>query len=127
MAVFVIFFISVAMVGILELASTDFQILQNYKFSNRALYIAEAGIEEAIYRIRQNINWRRKSGNPLVVEFPAGSGDQFSVICPQKNPPKTITSTAILHNGYKRRLKVSVYAYGSSSPYTIVINYWKEI
>lgn len=129
MMVFLIFFISVATAGFLAVAATDFQILQNHKFSDRALYIAEAGVEDAINRIRQDRTWRRTAGNPWVVEFPSGSGDQYSVVCPQatQNWTKTITSTATLSNGYKRALEVKVRIFGSSPRYTVLINYWKEV
>jgi hypothetical protein len=129
MMVFLIFFISVATAGFLAVASTDFQILQNHKFSDRALYISEAGVEDAINRIRQDSSWRRTTGNPLVVEFPVGSGNQYSVVCPESagSLTKTITSTATLSNGYKRALEVKIRIFGVSARYTVLINYWKEV
>lgn len=125
-AVFLIVFIAIGMVAFLDIATVDFQVLQNIKYSNEALYIAKAGVEDAISRLRQDINWKALNNNPLVVEFPAGSGNQYSVTCPQQNPPKIITSTATLSNGYKRRIQAGVQVLGTSSLYTVIMNYWKE-
>ena len=111
----------------LDIATVDFQVLQNNKYSNEALYIAQAGVEDAISRLRQNINWQAPNAAPLLIEFPAGSGNYYSVTCPELNPPKTITSTATLSNGYKRRIETGVQVFGASSLYTVIINYWKEI
>lgn len=125
-AVFLIVFISIAMIAFLDIATVDFQVLQNSKSSNESLYIAQAGVEDAISRLRQDIKWQAKNNNPLIVEFPAGSGNQYSVTCPGKNPPKIITSTATLSNGYKRRIEVSVQIFGTSPLYNVKVNYWKE-
>ncbi len=126
LVVFLIVFIAIAMVAFLDIATIDFQVLQNNRYSNEALYIAQAGVEDAISRLRQDINWRARNNNPLVVEFPAGSGNQYSVTCPEASPPKIITSTATLSSGYKREIEVSVQVFGTASLYTVIVNYWKE-
>jgi hypothetical protein len=125
-AVFLIVFISIAMIAFLDIATVDFQVLQNSKSSNESLYIAQAGVEDAISRLRNDINWQALAGSPLVVEFPSGSGNQYSVICPQLGLPKIITSTATMSNGYKRRIEVSVQVFGTSPLYNVKVNYWKE-
>ncbi len=127
MVVFLIAFIAVGIVAFLDIATVDFKVLQNNKYSNEAQYIAQAGVEDAISRLRQDIRWRARNNNPLVVEFPAGSGNQYSVTCPRRDPPKIITSTATLSNGYKREIEVSVQVSGSAPLYTVIVSYWKEI
>ncbi|HDZ61587.1 MAG TPA: hypothetical protein ENH40_00375 [Nitrospirae bacterium] len=119
--VLLIVFIAVGMVAFLDIATIDFQLLQNNRYSEEALYIAQAGIEDVIARLRNNINYQTVG---TVVPF---SGHQYLITCPQPNPPKIITSTATLSNGYKREIETSVQVFGTSAPYKVIINYWKEI
>ncbi len=123
MTVLLIVFISIGIVAFLDIATVDFNVLQNNRYSEEALYIAQAGVEDVISRLRNNMNYQAPAGTPLVVTF---SGHQYSVTCPQLNPPKIITSTATLSNGYKREIEASVQVFGTAAPYKVIINYWKE-
>ncbi len=124
--VLLIAFITMGIVAFLDIATVDLQVLQNNRYSDEALYIAQAGIEDAISRLRQDINWGAIDITPLVVEFPEGSGNYYSVVCSGQNTPRTITSTARLANGYKREILAGVHVSGTSSLYKVVVNYWKE-
>ena len=53
LTIFVILFMSVFVVAYLDVATTETEIMQNHKLSTKALYIAEAGIDDAIYTLRQ--------------------------------------------------------------------------
>ncbi|MBU0501881.1 MAG: hypothetical protein KJ811_01380, partial [Candidatus Margulisbacteria bacterium] len=51
LTVFLIAIGAILIIGFLELSLADLQIVRNHQYSTRALYIAEAGIEDAIYEL----------------------------------------------------------------------------
>lgn len=72
---FVMAVTSVLVIGILDSHTTRFGALHNTVDYDRARYLAEAGLNQALAQLESNIDWR--SGVPRT-EFPAGSGEFFS-------------------------------------------------
>ncbi|MFH0731529.1 MAG: hypothetical protein V2A72_01230 [Candidatus Omnitrophota bacterium] len=128
LVVFIILVMTVLVIGYLQAATTETEIMRNHKMSTQALYIAEAGIEDAIYTIRQtgNSQWDAGFQNK---EFPAGSGNTYTVVVDNSNYPSVIiTSVATVSSTYQRGVEAEIAVSGppTSAPYPVSMNYWKE-
>ena len=122
LALLTLIIVSLLVTAYIELTTTDLQIISNHFTRNKALYIADAGVEYAIYNLRINNRWQ---ANNLSVIFPQGTADKYSVTYP-RNSGK-ITSTGVLATGQQVRLEARISVGGSSRPYTVKILSWKEI
>lgn len=128
LTLFIILLMSILVIGYLEIAATETQIMRNHKLSTQALYIAEAGIEDAIYTLRQtgNHNWDTGFTDKI---FPAGSSSSYTVTIDNSDDPNiVIVSTGTVPGAFQRRIEVEITLSGppSSAPYPVNINYWKE-
>ena len=124
LVVFLVFFLALFVIGFSYLAATDFKIAQNDKFSTMALYVAEAGIERAIYELRQDYTW--DTGFDEVV-FPAGENSNYTVTVDNSGSPTIILdSTGTVEGTFQRRLQVEVEVSTTSVPYPVGINSWEE-
>lgn len=127
-AALVVALIVMAVLALLTITSLDMltinvQIAGNHENELKASYIADAGVEDAIDRLRDDPNW---DAGLTDVEFPAGSGDTYTVtIDNSRHPLIAITSTGAVPN-FQRSLEAQVKITGSSLPYSITIVYWKE-
>lgn len=129
LAAFVVLFMSILIIGYLEVATTETEIMRNHRLSNKALHIAEAGIEDAIYTLRQTGNHHWTTGFTDKV-FPAGSTSSYTVTVNDDDYPDiVITSTGTVSSSFRRQIEVGIAISGppTSAPYPIRINYWKEI
>ncbi len=128
-AALVVALIVMAVLALLTMSSLDMltvnvQISGNHERELKASYIADAGIEDAIDRLRDDPNWNAGLTN---VEFPTGSGNTYTVTIDNSGYPLiVITSTGTVPN-FQRSLEVQVKITGSSSPYKATTIYWKEI
>lgn len=68
--------LSLLTVSLYEMLQASTQITGNHKLELRATYIADAGVEDAINRLRIAPTW---PGPISSVEFPAGSGNTYVV------------------------------------------------
>lgn len=119
MTVFIIALGAALIIGFLQISTTDLQIARNTQYSTRALYIAEAGIEDALYELVLNKLWNAGFTNK------AFAGDTYTVTIVNNHPnPSVIDSTSTAGGSFQRHLQVQVTISGSNPP---VINYWKEI
>ena len=123
LALFTLSIASLLVVAFLELTTTDLQIVSNHNLRNQALYIADAGVEYAIYQLRNNKNW---SGTGGTVELPSGSGNNYNVTCSNISGKITITSIGSLATGEQITLEVRASVTGSI-PYKVKIIYWREL
>jgi len=122
-ALIVMSMLSLLTVSSLEMLTINIQIGNNHVHDLQALYIADAGVEDAIDRLRDDPSWDAGLSD---VEFPAGSGNTYAVtIDNTEYPLVVITSTGTVFN-FQRSLEVRVKITGSSSPYSVAITYWKE-
>lgn len=128
-AALVIALIIMSMLSLLTIASFDMlsinvQIAGNHERELKAKYIADAGVEDAIDRLRDNPLWDAGLAD---IEFPTGSGNTYTVAIDNSEYPSiTITSTGTM-SSFQRSLEVQVGVTGSSAPYTVKTVYWKEI
>jgi hypothetical protein len=123
LTVFAIAFVAVLITAFLQVSTTDLQIVRNHQYSTRALYVAEAGIEDAIYELRQDNTW--DSG----FTDKAFGGDAYTVAVSNNYPIVVIDSTSTVDGGFQRQIQVQVTISGppSPTPYPVAVNYWKEI
>ncbi|MEW6101768.1 MAG: pilus assembly PilX N-terminal domain-containing protein [Candidatus Omnitrophota bacterium] len=119
LAIFTLLIVSLLAVAFLEVTTSDLQIINNHYNRNKALYIAEAGVEFLIDRLERN----RSNFSLRSYTFPAGSGDSYAV--EYSATSGIIISTGRLASGEQVTLQVKVAATGSR-PYTVKILYWKE-
>jgi Tfp pilus assembly protein PilX len=116
---------SILIVGGLELLTTDLRITDNHLHDIQATYIADAGIEDAIYQLSQDASW---STGFTDQEFPSGSGNLYTVtVLDNSYPLVTIKSTSTV-SGVQCNIEAQVEIYGAPNPpYSIRIIYWKEL
>ena len=107
----------------LDMLTLNVQLAGNHERELKASYTADAGVEDAIDRLRDDSGW---DAGLTDVEFPAGSGNTYTVtIDNSKSRLIVITSTGTVPN-LQRSLEVQVKITGSSSPYLATVMYWKE-
>lgn len=119
LVLFTMLFISLLVVAFVDLATIDQQIVTNQVRDLQAGFIADAGVETAVYELRQDPGYSGTGGN---VEFPSGSGNTYNVTV----SGSTITSTGTVTD-FSRTIEVDFSITGASVPYTVRINTWKEI
>ncbi|MCP4650842.1 MAG: hypothetical protein GY853_12300 [PVC group bacterium] len=125
LTVFIIFFMSVFIVGYLEIAATETEIMRNHRGSTQALYIADAGIEDALWQLRQNRKWKKGFKNKV---FPSGESSSYTVTINNKGYPSVIiASTGTAPGNYQRQVEMGITITSTSAPCNLVVNYWKEI
>ncbi len=108
----------------LDMLTVNVQLSGNHERELKASYIADAGVEDAIDRLRDDPNWNAGLTN---VEFPTDSGNTYTVTIDNSGYPSIIiTSTGTVPN-FQRSLEVQVKVTGPSSPYLVTTMYWKEI
>jgi Tfp pilus assembly protein PilX len=119
LAIFILVFISILVVALLNLLTSDLVITANHLGRLEALYTAEAGVEDAISQLRTNINWTTAS-----VIFPDGSNNSYTVTRPTGS--RVITSIGNIDNKFAATIEARVSIQGTSSPYTVRIVSYKE-
>ncbi len=125
LTVFALAILSVLVAALLEITTTDLEIIRNHLCSTKALYIADAGIANALYELRQDYNW--SAGWPGGVTFPEGSSGSYTVTVTNNYPSVTIVSAG-KWGGFERKAEVEVAVSGppQSPPYPVRVIYWKE-
>lgn len=120
LALFTLLIISLLVVAFLEVTTSDLQIVSNHLNRNKALYIAEAGVEYAVSRLKTS----KSDFTVNNVQLPAGSGDSYSVT--YTSASGKITSKGSLALGGSITLEAKASATGSS-PYNVKIIYYSEL
>lgn len=106
-------------IGFLQVSTTDLQIVRNDQYATRALYIAEAGIEDALYELTLDSNWNAGFTNK------AFAGETYTVTLTGAAPnPRVIDSVSTVGSSFQKHLQVQVSMSGSNPA---VIDYWKEL
>jgi hypothetical protein len=107
------------------ITKTDLQIVSNLQNSEKAFYISEAGIEQAIMTLRSNHTW---DAGFTDYEFPIDSENYFTVSV-QNNYPNIVLFSEGLTNGFTRQIELGLTISGppEETPYPIEISYWKEL
>jgi type II secretory pathway component PulK len=119
---FVAVLMAALIMAFLNMTFIDLSLFKNRMCSAQAYYIAEAGVADAINRMRLN---GRLEDTQWEETFPSGSS-KYSVAVSQNSTLINSTGLAAKSN-FSRILEVSVKVLGSSSPYTVTIDQWKEV
>ena len=112
-------FISLIVVAFLDIVTIDQKIATNQIWDSQASFIADAGVETAIYELRLDNTYSGTGGD---VEFPSGSGDTYNVTV----SGSIITSTGTIGD-FSRTVEVNFSLTPSSPLHTVKINSWKEL
>lgn len=120
LALFILILASLLVIAFLELTTTDLQITSNHLTRNQALYIADAGVEYSLSRLKNS-----KSDFSTTIEFPLGSGNTYNVT--YSSISGTITSVASINAGPQLTLEVKVSVKGQTTPYNVKIISWREL
>jgi type II secretory pathway component PulK len=108
--VFVIALLAAVAIGMLELNTEDIQLVQNQINAAQAVATTEAGLNDALSRIRQ-------SGNPNTnISSTPFNGGSYTV-----TGGSTITSIGTTAQGFTARVDANI-TIGTTSPYIIRIN-----
>lgn len=121
LALFILMLVSLLVIAFLELTTTDLQIVGNHLARGQAVYIADAGVEYGISRLK-NSKLDFTSGP---IEFPPDSGNTYGVT--YNSNSGRITSIATLTSGQRISLEVKVSVVGAAAPYKVKIIYYREI
>jgi len=120
LALITLMIVSLLVVAFLELTTIDLQIVSNHLSRNQAVYLADAGVEDALNRLKSSkLNF--SSG---LIELPSGSGNTYNVT--YASASGTITSVGRLNSGLQVTLEVKASVTGTS-PYKVKIIYYREI
>lgn len=123
LTLFMALILATLIIGFLNVTAIDLNLVKNHMYSSKAYYIAEAGVADAISQMRLNgpladTQWEET--------FPPNTSDTYNVSVSQNSTVITSTGLASVSN-FSRALEVKVSVSGSSSPYSVSINQWKEV
>lgn len=119
LALWTLIIVALLLVVALQLSTTDLQIISNHDLRTQSLFIADAGVEYAVSRLKNS-----KANFSQNMAFPAGSGHSYSVTYTSSS--STISSTGTLSSGEAVSLEAKVSVTGSA-PYQVKILSWREV
>ena len=90
--------LAAVVMGHLQINTEEIQLVQNHVGGVEALAIAEAGLNEALARLRQNSDW-----NAGLVDQPFGLGAYTVTV-----NGSTLTSTAVTSRGFVAKVQAEV-------------------
>ena len=122
-ALIVMALLAMLTMGILDMLTTNVQIADNHARELKASYIADAGVEDVIDRLRDDPTW---DAGLLDVELPTGSGNTYTVNVDNSAYPSIIIAAIGTANNFQRSLEVEIKISGTSPPYSVAVSYWKE-
>jgi Tfp pilus assembly protein PilX len=113
-SVFVSALFGAMVIGMMQLNTEEAMLTGNYMELTKAVAIAEAGLNDAYYEIRQNRNWSAGFTNKAL------NGNTYSVTISGTLPNRNLVSTGVTSAGYKARVDADI-TVSSSAPYRITI------
>jgi len=123
LAMMVMMALSLLTVNSFEMLSSTIRISRNHKDDLQALYVAEAGIEDAVIQLRVSRNW---TAGFVEKDF---DGNKYTVVVTADNLVITLLSTGKAGN-FQRTLEAQVKIIGTEefSPleYSVAVLYWIE-
>lgn len=102
---FITLFLSMVIITLANILSTDIRIVGNHLRQVKAFHIADAGIEYTISQIKKNQNWTADGSK---IEFPPASGCFYIITYPKFDFPYTVVSQAQLKDGLTKTIEVMV-------------------
>ncbi len=115
-AVFIAALLSAVVIGILQMNTEEIQLMQNQIYAVQALATAEAGLNNAFARIRDDCEWDEGYDDK---SFDGGS---YSVDVTGSLPSLTISSRGTTSHGFVARVEVDVTVDTAGSDHTIRID-----
>jgi Tfp pilus assembly protein PilX len=103
--------LAAVVMGHLQINTEEIQLVQNHIGGVEALAIAEAGLNEALARLRQDSIW-----SAGLVDQPFGSGAYTVAV-----KGSTLTSTAVTSRGFVAKIQAEV----TEAPDGVQINRWR--
>jgi Tfp pilus assembly protein PilX len=113
-SVFVAVLFATMVIGMMQLNTEEAMLAGNYIELTKAIAIAEAGLNDAYYCIRQDRNWSTGFTNK------AFAGSTYSVTIAGSLPNRSLVSTGTTGAGYKARVDADI-TVGTSAPYSVRI------
>lgn len=119
-AAFIILLSSILVIGFLEVATTDIEISRNQKNDCIATYIADAGVEVAIYDLLNG-----GDGNIARTEFPDTADNNTYYTVTQTDQSGAVYTVQSLgeYRSFQRTIEARIRISGLSA----TLQYWKEI
>ena len=115
--VFAIALLTTITVGILVMTTEELQLMQNQLYAAEAMCTAEAGLNDALAKIRTSSSWIPDAS----YTNKAFNGGVYTVSVAGTLPALTITSRSTSSQGYDANVVADV-TVGTSSPYAIRID-----
>jgi len=125
LSVFVMLFLSLLFMYSFDLLTTDTMIIDNQRREGQALYLADAGIENALYQLRLDETWVSEARPGTPADWTTFGGGEYAV--ERALDSNMITSTARFTGGYSKSVQVTVLISGSATPFNIEVLNWQEI
>lgn len=123
LTVFTMAIMSILVIAMLNTAAADLQLVKNHIYYQQAHYIADAGIADAIDRVKRDVI----GSGQWETTFPAGSANKYEVTV-SEGPPVVVRSTGIVETAsFSKILEVQLKIIGSSAPFKVSIAQWKEV
>jgi Tfp pilus assembly protein PilX len=113
-SIFVSALFGAMVIGMMQLNTEEAMLANNHIELIKAIAVAEAGLNDAYYEIRQNRNW---TAGFTTKAFGGGS---YSVTVAGTLPGLNLVSTGVTGTGYKARVDADI-TVGGSAPYQITI------
>jgi len=114
-AVFVIALLSSLVVGMLQMNTEEIQLMQNCIYASQAMAVAEAGLNDALSKIRADDEWNSGFTNKSF------GSHSYTVAVSGSLPDLTIESTGTSSQGFVARVAADV-TVGTVDPYVIRID-----
>lgn len=107
--------LAAVVMGHLQINTEEIQLVQNQTGGAEALAIAEAGVNDALARLRQDPGWQAGLSD---IPFACGS---YTVAV----AGSTVTSTAVTARGFVARIQADVTKSSGGPPGTVQIDRWR--
>ncbi len=122
LTVFTAVILATLIIGFLNMTAIDLNLVKNHMCSLQAYYIAEAGVADAIDKIQRDVLTQTKWES----EFPSGTSNKYEVVVTVGSTTAINSTGTVTGANFSRELEVNVRRTGSSVPYKVRINKWKE-
>lgn len=122
MALFVVLVLGLAAVSLWGLYQSELMISDNLQKELTVLYVARAGVEDALYQLQVDGNWAAGFVNK---EFPAASGNFYDVTVTGARPLVTLTAVGRAA-GMTRTVVAETHVYGTADPYFVQVKSYRE-
>jgi len=126
LAIFLMLFISLLFASVFNMLTTDVAITGNLGKEAVALYLAEAGIERAVYELSQDNTWT--SNGTVHIYLPSGQTANYYYIV-RAAGSETIDATGYVGaESYSKSVRVTVSISGvAPGPYAVEVLTWEEL